>query len=403
MSARVYSHSSLEAFAACKAKGLDSLRRRHGKVGPATQGQALHALAQLYLEHLVRSKTGSDVETGRTMWGGLKGQLTPEDEAGIAACCERFIEGNFDWLVASPRPPVIERRRYFTLDRREITEEVAHAVGAPVFAMTCDLDWFGAGPTSTDGVGDCDNMLDHKTHRVIEHVGAPKGNRQLLRYTAACFSHRQPVRGWLHFARQDYFESAIFTAEERDIAWRDLVVRPIMLAEAMLDRSLEPDFSVGEHCGDCDLRNGCDAARRFPFSVAPETATTAELLAAFRIGKGIQASLQKALKGRLDVVEAVADDGYEAVLEDGDRVVYERAWVEGVCGPFIDGKDLARAFKATKTSLTAVLKESGLPAKTYKPLLEECARGAEVQKVTTMKVRKVKDLRAAPAEEVDDG
>lgn len=397
MPPRIYSHSALEA-GICEAKGIDALKPRYGKVGPARQGQVGHRLAETYLRHLSTQQLDTDFEEGARIWANLTSQASPDDIAAIEAAATSFILDNtYQWVVGA-KNLVLESPRFFTVpDRKEVPADKVHLLTGAVFRVTLDMSWTGSAPQP--GTVDDDvkhHMLDWKFHRVIEHVTAPERNRQLLRYASAIYGPEAgDVGAWIGFCRAKYYEGATFSPSHRAAAWREHVVEAIARFEAMLDHPpQDPDRTVGAHCRHCDLLNGCDAAQRYPY-VQPWTdhATREEKMIGLQLSKAISSSLARELKATINESGSVVDDDLEAVIEEVEQLSFSRDEVLRVTADDVPPEMLDRAFRANKTKLADALKKAAVKPARRKEIEEELRVTSERKLNSVLKVRKVRDIR----------
>jgi len=417
---RVYSDSTLDAFAACQAKGLDTLKPRHSKEGASRQGQAWHKWSELYVRHLRVTRQVSDLEEGRRIWNSVSARLTPDDEDGIAAVVAEHLDHSFAWYLNGTEQAE-EESIFVTLDRQRVPPERVHELTAPVFRFTADLRWRGDGPhpisftqLGGDGVA---HILDWKTHHHVEHVTSPSNNRQLRRYAAALYPNDDAVVAWLAYPRRGYFEHAVFSKSDLDEAWQTHVVTPIKMLEARLDEAAAPgaiarvpERVVGAHCRHCDLFNGCDAAQRYPYEIlALEQMTPEEKLVAKKLAERIVEALEESLRGDLADRGEITDGASVMKYIEKRAVSYDAARVVEVLIEHMTESQVRRAFAVTKTSIDNAMKEAAIPAKTRKALLEACAAGAPIKISTSLHTSKVKEERdegalrrgSGPAESVD--
>ena len=74
----IYSNSSLDAHARCRAQGEDaSNKERHEKEGPSRQGQFQHYVSHLYVRHCFARQVPSDLEYGANIIEKNRGALPP--------------------------------------------------------------------------------------------------------------------------------------------------------------------------------------------------------------------------------------------------------------------------------------------------------------------------------------
>jgi hypothetical protein len=386
---RIYTHSSLED-AVCDGKLLDAMKPRHGKAGPARAGQAFHSLSEQYLEHLHRHQRDSDVEEGRRLWGTIRAQLCAEDEALIAPVARKWLEQKFGWILKATEFAV-EVRRYRDLAGHELLG--GPLAEAPCFSWQADLTWYGEGPRD-DGAGPMWNVLDWKTGFVIEHIKAPGVNRQLLRYASA-LKVPGPVRVWLAFPRYDYLECEVLDEEETNAAWDELIVEPILFLEKRMLRGDTFDGrTVGMHCAECDLRRGCDAALRYPYTIGPDNVSDRDLLAGKMLAERAASDLAERIKAALAERGRIEVDETEAFL----RVDTTLKWtspetIKPVLADWLPDEVLSKAFVATKTSLERVMVDAGLAPKARRALMERLAPLASEERKTVLRVGKVRHER----------
>lgn len=345
--AQVWTHSVLEA-AVCQAKLDDAMKVRYGKAGPSRQGQAGHRLAERYLAHLHETKRDSDMEEGDRIWKEIRGQLSAEDEAGIAAAATAFIhDSTYPWVPAAS-DFACERVMFLTVpDRTVVPAERVHLIEGPVFRVTVDAAWQGVGPLPGP-VGR--SVLDWKFHWNVEHVEEPTTNRQLRRYAAALYGWDEPVACYIGFPRRSYYEAAVIDEAALRDAWEAQVVAPIMEAQKALGRT---DKTVGAHCRICDLRRGCDAALRYPYEMPwVDGATPQERLVSLMLAKLLVGDLTERV--REDVVAAggnVTAGEDRATMSESESLTFTEEQLRAVLPAEFAAEDLRAMFQATKTTL----------------------------------------------------
>lgn len=387
----VYSTTILEAFV-CDAKGMDALLPRHGKAGPARQGQAFHAFAEAYLGHLFARGIGSDTTKAKEIWSGIASALSPNDESQIESCVSHWYDDDFSWLNKSDAVE-IEKRSWLTLDGAECKSSIHGSSPAPLFAYQPDLVWWGDGPSNTsDGLdSSAANLLDWKTSWSIDHVHDAHNNRQLLRYAAARFPGDEPVRVWIGFPRHGYYESAVIDGPTRKRAWHDLVVVPIQRIESRRAGGDSFEYrTVGSHCRFCDLRRGCDAAIRYPQDIlaAGKDITNEEALAGLLISRELVNDYQAIIKARLGESGPMESGNIHAEVEETSTfesvdIKRTREMLVGVLPPDM----IDECFLPTKGSLRRVLTRARLPRGAREQLIDEiCHLGIE-KKRSRLKVR----------------
>jgi hypothetical protein len=430
MASRIYSDSILEAFAACIARGHDALGRRHGKAGPAKVGQALHALLERYVVHLFRNGILSDKEWLTTTARSMKWQLTPDDEADVMRVVEKLGDADLPWILEAKEEPIVEVRQWFTLDGREVPPERVRDLDQPVFAMTADVRYRHA----VDGML---RVVDWKSGHVIEHLEAPDRRRQMRRYAAAVSGCREPVLVGTWHVRHNWMEWAAepYTTTELDEAWQDLVVAPIKAIEAMVAAGKTLDErTVGAHCGWCDLRNGCDAFRRFPTEPMENCAACEgkgwldaekkpdgfvtrvdcgecggsgrvlidddRLVLMLAVAQAKERDLALVVRSRVADHGPIAADGYEA------KVSATASWewsdplaVREVLSKHVAPEYIEQAFRASKTSIERAMKDAGLKPKQREAAFTDLFAVGKPTYSSTVRVGKAEHKRLAGGEE----
>lgn len=407
---RIYSDSTLNAFE-CMARGLDTLKPRHGKSGPARQGQAWHAWISLYLKHLLKTGLPSDFDEAQKIWLGVTALVGADDVADVEDVVKEHMDLGYRWFLEGSEQAA-EETIFVTLDRRVVPAERALELSAPLFRFTADLRWRGRGPVLDDTTvlndsfglaGSVAHIMDWKTHHHIEHVDSPKNNRQLLRYAAAAFPEDDAVVAWLGFPRRRYYEKDSFSRAQLDTAWHELVVTPIEQLERLFDsgaiNTLNPERVVGPQCKYCDLRKGCDAALRYPVEISEvEAATPEQRLVALALTEKLADDLKETLKDTISQRGSITSGAIQYRYSESRSVDYDWKRVTEVLNEHLTPTQINRALSITTTSLKRALKEAKVPAKTAKALVEACAVGAPVKLSTSARVMKAGEERARERE-----
>lgn len=395
-----HSHHSLEAFAGCPESGRDALRKRFGKAGPMRAGNAFHAWAKAYLEHLLRERRATDFIAADAIWGRMRGLISPEDERHIDGVPMKCAESMSFQFLLDATDVRIEVPTFLTIDHREVPIERLGEITAPLFRVTPDLEWRSAtadlGTIKGEWTPDPDGLpilqiLDWKTNWLIEHVDHPANNRQLMRYAAARMRATDTmVVVWLAFPRRGVIEGAVFFREELERAWVDLVVNPIVALEG---GAMEGERVVGPQCLDCGIRNGCDAALRFPYvATAVETLTPDELVVAVGVGRAVLEQLEGRLRAAVDAGGPVAAGKHEAVVDEVRTARWTRAYVkEQLAARGLSPEQIEVAFSVTEAGIRKAL--SGAQVKGIGKALKEIKDGAIVDVGTKMRVAMRKDER----------
>lgn len=255
MMPRIYSNSDLVLFDHCPASGYASVdAQRVEKIGPSRAGQASHAVAQRYTQHLWEKQKTSDVDFGLPLVERTMGLISAGEQAMIQKSLIDWIECyEHDWVVNTKGAPRWEERRFYTLTGERLKPQDAFAYEGPLFAFTADVIY-------RDKEGRI-HIKDWKSGWVIEHLKAPEENRQAQRYAAAVFREhgdQEEILFELHHMRHLFEEDHPFPAEELDGYWDSLIAHPIQSREAKREQD-EEVYCVGSHCTLCDVKGGCPA------------------------------------------------------------------------------------------------------------------------------------------------
>jgi hypothetical protein len=426
MSPRIYSDSILEAFSQCFAKGSDALGRRHGKAGPARIGQAIHALLEVYVKHLESVGLMCDRDWLIAKWNEIRWQLNGDDEKDATLLVYALAEVDLPFVLEAVdeyHGLTVERRRFFRLDGAEVhPDDVANEAG-PLFAMTPDVVWYSR---TQDGGALC-NVLDWKTHWIVEALDVPDRRRQMQRYAAALWradGARGEVLVHTYHVRRRWQETAVapFTEEELENFWNVLIVAPITALEAIFAAGKTLDErTVGAHCVLCDMRNGCDAFRRFPvepmrdcevcegkgfvetpreldgFSVRADCGhcnggkvlvDAATLLKMAAIADARATAATDALRRHVAANGPVEVDGWETALSTTATYEWDRDALEKKLHELLHPDFAKLAFKATKTSIEDAFKKAGFKPKEREKLMSQVyAIARRVKDTTTMRVK----------------
>ena len=393
----IHSSSSLDA-AVCEAKLRDAMLPRHGKAGPARQGQAAHRVLDRYLTHLLKEKLPTDfLELEQHIAPSVRAQLGAEDKAIVDVAMDFLMSQAFDWLVEASVAESERAHFISAMTRAAVDPDRVHTLTGPVFRMTSDLAWRGRGPLASapDGL----HIADWKTHRIIEHVKSPAQLEQLRRYAAA-HPMRRPDEGatvWLGFVRQKYWEHHTFEAGELEQGWLDLRAA-VLEADNTLDRlGLKvPSLTVGPHCVGCDLRRGCDAALRYPFELPLlDNVAPAQLVTAKKLVDELKKDYDDKLKRTLVALEGPVSDGsYTADFSETEQRTFARSALLEHAGQWLSTKEIDQLCGVSTTRLEAALRKAKVNKEEREILLAQLAGTSEVKKNTTLRVSKVKQPRA---------
>jgi hypothetical protein len=372
--ARIYSHSLLKSYRYCQAAGLTFRDMpRYEKAGPARAGQAAHAVAHAYTQHLYTEGYPSDIEFGRTLVEDVCIKLSPEDRAFIEPSLLDFIALDFSW-VNGIDDPVWEQRIHRTREGKFVpAHEVEHESGW-LFAFTADLSWRDADHRL--------HVLDWKSGWKPDHIDDPAENEQLLDYCAASTWGGGGAVGHIFHTRHGYQEEAEFPEHVLEDRRRSLVA----LIDS-LDVLTKATYSTGVHCLDCDLRRGCEAYRNLPPAEEDDLAGQIVVLT----------SLEDRMTGMKDAVrEAVGEageidlgSGRVAVMKIEDRWTFDGEKVRAILAEYLDAASIEAAFTASKTSIeNAVKKAPGMTKDLREQILEKVKAAGTNKPVDVLRISK---------------
>lgn len=405
----VYSHSVLEAWDLCPLQGYHALvSPRVEKAGPARQGQAGHAVAMLYTQHLHAKQVVCDVEEGERIVRKVCAKLHPRDAAAVESDLLYFVSMDFPWVLEATAVEW-ETRRFFTLDGTPVPADEVHTVHEPLFGLTPDVWWMDR--------DDRLHVIDYKFGRNPSHVDHPEVNLQLRRYGAALaqmFTDIEEVVGHLVHGRYGYEdEPATFDRDQLREAWLLSVVDPVKRLEAALLGGPDvrrPQPVLGTHCPDCDWRWSCEAFVRAP--TAPELETTERAVEILHIlgakTKELRARVKKAVGDAGGLVEAGTHAASISVQVSYD---FDSEKLRAALATKLTDDQVEAAFSASKTSILEAMKAAGLKPKDRRAWLEElitsCARRTTASERIDIKRRAKSRPRPGVEEEevfdADDG
>ena len=373
--ARIYGHSLLKAYRYCQAAGLEVRDMpRYEKAGPARAGQAAHAVAHAYTQHLYQEGYPSDIEFGRMLVKDVCIKLSPEDRAFIEPSLLDFVALDFSW-VKDMIAPVWETRAHHRRDGTFVRAADVESEAGWLFAFTSDLSWRDA-----DGRL---HVLDWKSGWKPDHIDDPAENEQLLDYCAAStWQTDEGAVGHIFHTRHGYQEEAEFPAHVLVDRRRSLV----SLIDS-LDALKKPTYSTGIHCLDCDLRRGCEAYRNIPPAEGEDLAERVVVLSTLedRLA-GMKAAVRDAV-GEAGEVDIGA--GRVAVMKIEDRWTFDGEKVRKILGEYLDAASIEAAFTASKTSIEdAVKKAPGMTKDLREKILEEIKAAGTNKPVDVLRISK---------------
>lgn len=357
----VYSNSSLNNFATCFEQGKQLLGPRVEKAGPSRQGQWWHAVCRQYDEHLFKTKRYSDQEHGHRIINGMKGLLSPEDEAGCLGGARYWVD-NYEatWIDDAEDPAFEERFHIDVATRAIVPNERVNETSRPVFGWTCDLSWVANGRLF---------VRDNKSGWKIEHLKEPRENLQLRRY-AACEAmrrgHTGPVVLQVSHVRHNLIEEAELEDFDPGAVFLEDIALPVTRWEEA-EAGIEQRYCVGPHCSFCDVRGGCPEYKRFPGEF--DDLSPAELVAAYKILGQRYGEVKERLERECVVGEVVTDE-FTASFAEEQWVTFDSEKLQPLLLEYLPESMVALAFNASKTSVDKALTKAKVKPAERKRLLE---------------------------------
>jgi len=348
-----------------RAKRLMELTREE-YAGPRRVGQAGHAVAAEYVEHLMRTQQATDVVEGRAIADRIATHLSPEDERDLRSFIFASVEAIDVLHLHSAQQWQVEKRLHFCLYCRTqlvATEVAEHGVarGHDVFSFTPDLWWVDA-----NGMV---HVWDWKTGHVIQHVDHPDEQFQLDMYLGALCQITGLPGGFVHLfhmRHNEHEQSGWVSHEEPPTPKMGMAERFLVQAQEAAKgfRVTEERAVLGAQCATCDVNLRCE---KYLARVGDYGAHRQENLdyAIDVTDAAIFGDLSYAAKSRLKermVVSGLAsiqDSGgtHEAILNPVERnSVWDPACFEEL-KKFLPETDLLFVYQPTNTRLEKVLKK----------------------------------------------
>lgn len=382
---RIYSHSTLEAYALCRAQGQYARDLpRHEKEGPARAGNAGHAFLQRYLGYLYKQGESFNADVGQHIADHICARLSPREEGLARPAMKAAWETQIDWLRDFAETPVFERRLFLTLDGDHLSDSELSSTPGAIFALTPDMRG-----RDKDGVT---IVVDHKTGWVARSI-ADDTRRQLLRYCSAVCGPDEPMAyARLFNPRLGVNDVVVFTREEMDACWRETVE---LISE--IEAATEPAYSLGLHCQRCDFRWKCPAYKDIPQYAPPARIEDAAVRLA-RI-EDEAAALRSHLREHIAEHGPIGDAVATCEVTHDERYTFTTSDLRLAMREWATDEQIDQCLSATKTSIKSGLKQMpGLSVDDRRAYLEAALRLGK--KKLTPKLR-VRFLREEAAD--DDG
>lgn len=385
------SNSDLEALRECQRKGaLTAAHPRVAKAGPARVGQAVHAVLERYVPHLLSSGSMSDEAYARQLIEETGRTLSPKDQATFNYVTSALAGNDVDIIadLDGALDVVIERR----LSEPVLIDSTG---GEARFEFTPDV--LAVFPRRLV-------IVDWKSSLATDSLSPPDLNIQLRRYAAAAaryygFGEIDVVEVVLFHVSRMWSERACFDSERLLAEWSTLEA-DVVHAHKMLtdgDNALRSPV-VGEHCRRCDWRRRCPAFQWFFDD--PGTSTLAERLVLL---EELTKDTRDALKAAVEKEEVVLFDPMLAIdAAVVESVKYDPVRARGALLTILPSELVDAAASFTGPAIRKALKNAGVAKEELDDYMARIdAAAGSVRKRRTLKVKRrpVEGRERSPDEE----